>query len=169
MKIIDYILRLLINVPLLNRYSKIYYRKLGVILGKNSKISNNITIIGKYSNIYLKKNAEINTGCFLLAKENITIGENSTLAYQVTILTSSNPNSPYNKLSKIYKSIKEPVTIGNNTWIGAKATILPGVKIGDYCVVAAGAVVNKDVSDYSVVGGIPAKIIKKIDRKLITE
>ncbi|WP_285946812.1 CatB-related O-acetyltransferase, partial [Thomasclavelia cocleata] len=56
---------------------------------------------------------------------------------------------------------KAPVVIGDNVWIGANVTILPGVTIGDYVVVAAGSVVTKDVPAYCVVGGNPARVIKK--------
>lgn len=56
-----------------------------------------------------------------------------------------------------------PITIGNNVWIGSNAVILSGVTIGDWAVVAAGAVVSKDVEPYTVVGGIPARVIRKVD------
>ncbi|MDE7192107.1 MAG: sugar O-acetyltransferase, partial [Clostridia bacterium] len=56
-----------------------------------------------------------------------------------------------------------PVKIGNNVWIGAHATILSGVTIGDNAIIAAGAVVTKDVPQNTVVAGVPAKIIKKIE------
>lgn len=75
------------------------------------RISNPI-VIGSYKNIYLHNNVEINSNCFLLAKDCIEIGENSTLAYGVTILTSANPNGPENKLSKLYPKMTAPVIIG---------------------------------------------------------
>lgn len=56
-----------------------------------------------------------------------------------------------------------PIRIGNNVWIGAQATVLPGVTIGDGAIVGAGAVVTRDVPANVIVGGIPAKIIKKIE------
>ena len=56
----------------------------------------------------------------------------------------------------------KPIIIGDDVWIGANAVILPGVTIGKHCVVAAGAVVTKDVPDNTIVGGVPAKEIKKI-------
>ena len=57
----------------------------------------------------------------------------------------------------------EPIHIGKNVWIGANATILPGVSIGDGAIIAAGAVVSKDVPENSVVGGVPARKIKSIN------
>ena len=159
------VLRLFLIIPGLSRYKKLWYSRLGVIFAENARIYGDLKVIGEYSNITLKKNAEITNNCFLLAKDKITIGENSTLAYQTTILTSSNPNGPHNTLMKLYPKMNAPVTIGDNSWIGARALILPGVKIGNFCVVAAGSVVTKDVPDYSVVGGVPAKVIKMLDPK----
>lgn len=124
-------------------------------------VSNPI-VVGSYRNICLHANAEINKNCFLLAKDRIEIGENSTLAYGVTILTSANPHGPLNKLSELYPEMKAPVIIGADVWIGANATILPGVKIGDFSIVAAGAVVTKDVPSGVLVAGNPAVIKKKL-------
>lgn len=56
-----------------------------------------------------------------------------------------------------------PIHIGRNVWIGANATVLPGVTIGDHAVIAAGAVVTKDVPANTVVGGVPAKVIRMMD------
>ena len=92
----------------------------------------------------------------------IKIGKNSTLAYQTTILTSANPNAPYNKLSKIYKPMHAPVLIGDDVWIGARSVILPGITIGNNVVVAAGSVVTKDIPPYAVTVGSPAKVIKML-------
>jgi acetyltransferase-like isoleucine patch superfamily enzyme len=58
-----------------------------------------------------------------------------------------------------------PIKLGKNVWIGSNATILSGVTIGDWAVVAAGAVVTKDVPPYTIVGGVPAKIIKRVNEK----
>ncbi len=67
-------------------------------------------------------------------------------------------NHDLNELHKIYAYGK--VTIKKNAWIGMNVTICPGVTIGEYAVVGAGAVVTKDVPDYAVVAGVPAKVIK---------
>ena len=126
------------------------------------KISTHITFVGDYNLLELAENAEINTGCFLLVKDKIVIGENSTLAYGVTVLTSANPNGPKNKLASIYPKLKAPVIIGEDVWVGANATILPGVTIDDFSVVAAGSVVTKNVPSGVLVAGNPAVIKKKL-------
>lgn len=154
--------RTLLGAPIFKRYSNLWYSKLGV-KGRSYRISTNLNLIGSYELLELGNQTEINAGCFLLAKDRIIIGDNSTLAYQTTILTSANPNGPHNKLSRVYPKMTAPVTIGHDTWIGARATILPGVTIGNYCVVAAGSVVNKDVPDYTLVAGIPAKKVKALN------
>ena len=159
--------KILLVAPILKRHSNLWYSKLGV-KGINYRISTNINLVGNHELLELGNQTEINAGCFLLAKDRIVIGDNSTLAYQTTILTSANPNGPHNKLAKVYPKMTAPVTIGHDTWIGARTTILPGVTIGNYCVVAAGSVVNKDVPDYTVVAGVPAKKVKNLDLEVLT-
>lgn len=156
------LLKLLIDLPYFNKRKNKFYSMLGVN-GTNFRISNGVNFVGDFANVHLGEQAEVNSGCFLLVKDNVFIGKNSTLAYQVTILTSANPNGPHNKLARVYPKMKAEVNIGHDTWIGARATILPGVKIGNYCVVAAGSVVNKDVPDYTVVAGVPAKPVKQLN------
>lgn len=158
--------KILLVAPILKRCSSLWYSKLGV-KGKNYRISTDLNLVGNHELLELGNQTEINAGCFLLAKDRIMIGDNSTLAYQTTILTSANPNGPHNKLAKVYPKMTAPVTIGHDTWIGARTTILPGVTIGNYCVVAAGSVVIKDVPDYTVVAGVPAKKIKNLDPELL--
>ncbi len=154
--------RVLLKTPGLGNLRVSLYKKLGVTIEGKPKLSH-FTIYGKESYLHLHNNCEINYGCFILAKDKITIGENSTLAYNASILTSANPNGPHNLLSKIYPAKTAPVTIKDNVWVGANSVILPGVTIGNCCVIAAGAVVNRDVPDNTMVGGVPAKFIKKIE------
>ena len=92
----------------------------------------------------------------------VCIGNNVNLAQGITV-TALNHN-----FEDVTKRIDEqgistkPVIIGDDVWIGANAVILPGVTIGHHCVVAAGAVVTKDVPDNTLVGGVPAKVIKPL-------
>ena len=148
-------------MPFFSRYSVWIYRHLGMNIPKSVKLST-FTVYGDYTKITCGEYAEINWGCFLLAKDKIYIGKNSTLAYNVSLITSANPNYPHNSLSQKYPPRTAPIIIGDNVWIGANATILPGVTIGDESVVAAGALVNKDVQPHTLVGGVPAKVIKSL-------
>ena len=150
---------------LFNLYSWIlnrYFRLKGITMPSTAYISKRGLIrIGK-GRLILDEYAQINPHCFLLNVDTIKIGKNSTLAYQTTILTSANPNAPYNKLSKIYKPMHAPVLIGDDVWIGARSVILPGITIGNNVVVAAGSVVTKDIPDNSVVAGVPAIVKNKL-------
>ncbi len=112
--------------------------------------------IGKFTRI--GKNVYINHLCSLLDMGTITIGDNVLIGPKVNILSEEHPVDPAERKALMGR----PVVIKNGAWIGAGATILPGVTVGENSVVAAGAVVNKDVPDNSVVGGIPAKVLKKI-------
>ncbi len=113
--------------------------------------------IGKFTRI--GKNVYINHLCSMLDMGTITIEDNVLIGPKVNILSETHPVSPAERKSLMVK----PVVIKNGVWIGAGATILPGVTVGENSVVAAGAVVSKDVPANSIVGGVPAKIIKKID------
>jgi len=102
------------------------------------------------------KNVFINFDCVFLDLGGITIEDNVLIAPKVSLLSEGHPVSPQDRQSLVPGHIH----IKKNAWIGAGATILPGVIIGENSVVAAGAVVSKDVPANTVVGGIPAKIIK---------
>ena len=143
------------------------YRKRNVICDSTNLLSaHNVLIIStKYGRVILGKHAQITAGCKLIAKNKIYISENTALAYGVTILTTAEPNGPYNELIKLYPAISKPVTIGRNVWIGANSTILPGITIGEMSVVAAGAVVTKDVPPYTLVAGVPARVVKSLKKE----
>jgi len=146
-----------------SRYSRFLYKRLGVRGTKYYHLSSDITFIGDYKNLIMEKGSTIRNGSFIAANREIRIGVNTGVAYQVTLLTAANPNGPLNSLSKKYPKIRESIYIGDNSWIGARATILPGISIGNFCVVAAGSVVTKDVPDYTVVAGVPAKPVKQLN------
>lgn len=111
-------------------------------------------------NTIIGKKVFINFGCTFLDLGGITLEDNVMLAPGVKLLSESHPLSPGNRQSLITK----PIHIKKNAWIGANATVLHGVTIGENTVVAAGSVVSKDVPDNTIVGGTPAKIIKTIQR-----
>jgi acetyltransferase-like isoleucine patch superfamily enzyme len=109
-------------------------------------------------NTKIGKNVFINFDCVFLDLGGITIEDNVLIAPKVSLLSEGHPVSPEDRHSLVPGHIH----IRKNAWIGAGATILPGVTIGENAVVAAGAVVSKDVPANTVVGGIPAKHIKNI-------
>ncbi|AIM36325.1 acetyltransferase [Sphingobacterium sp. ML3W] len=100
----------------------------------------------------------INHACSFLDMGGITIEDGALIGPKVNLITENHPLNPADRSALVTK----PILIKRKAWIGAGATILPGVTVGENSVVAAGAVVSKDVPDNVVVGGIPAKFIKKI-------
>ena len=92
----------------------------------------------------------------------VEIGNHVNLAQGITVTALNHNFSDTNKRIDEQGVNTNPVTIEDDVWIGANAVILPGVTIGEHCVVAAGAVVTKDVPPHSLVAGIPAKVIKQI-------
>ena len=109
--------------------------------------------------IQIGKNVFINHACSFLDMGGITIEDDVFIGPKVNLITENHPIDPANRKALICK----PIVIKRNAWIGAAATILPGVTIGKNAVVAAGAVVSKDIAANTVVGGIPAKHIRNIE------
>ena len=105
------------------------------------------------------KNVFINHDCTFLDIGGITIEDDVLIGPKVSLITESHPLSPAERRALIVK----PIVIKCNVWIGAGATILPGVTVGENAVVAAGAVVNKDVPANTVVAGVPANVIKILE------
>ncbi|UOQ84706.1 sugar O-acetyltransferase [Gracilibacillus salinarum] len=110
-------------------------------------------------NIHVGKNVFINSGCRFQDQGGITIGDGALIGHNV-VLATLNHNPDPKKRSNLRPA---PIKIGENVWIGANATVLPGVTIGDGAIIAAGAVVTKDVPANVVAGGLPAKVIKNIE------
>lgn len=104
------------------------------------------------------ENVFINFDCVFLDFGGITFEDSVFIAPKVSLLTEGHPLSPENR----HSLTAGPIHLKRNEWIGANATIMQGVTVGENSVVAAGAVVTKDVPDNTVVGGIPAKIIKSL-------
>ena len=108
--------------------------------------------------IKIGKNVFVNFDCTFLDLGGITIEDNVLIAPKVSLLSEGHSVSPEHRQSLVPGHIH----IKKNAWIGANSTILPGVTVGENSIVAAGAVVSTDVPDNTIVGGIPAKIIKTI-------
>ena len=109
-------------------------------------------------NIHVGKDVFINSGCCFQDQGGITLGDGCLIGHQVVIATLNHDLDPARR-GGMYPA---PVRLGKNVWVGAHATILPGVTVGDGAVIAAGAVVTKDVPAGVVAGGVPARVLKTI-------
>lgn len=121
-------------------------------------------------NISVGENFYMNYDCILLDICPITIGDNCMIAPGVHIYSATHP-IPYRERNEqiinnvsVCLELGKPVTIGHNVWIGGRAVILPGVTIGNGAVIAAGAVITKNVPANTIYGGNPAQLIKNIDQ-----
>lgn len=132
---------------------RFFYRLAGVRIGKGSTIH-------MWANFFQPKNISIGEDtiigdhAFLDGRAKLTIGNHVDIASSVMIY-----NSEHDLSKEDFSAIEEPVEIGDYVFIGPRAIILPGVKIGKGAIVAAGAVVTSDVPEFTIVGGIPAKPI----------
>lgn len=112
-------------------------------------------------NIHIGKNVFINMGCKFQDQGGIFIDDGALIGHNVVLATLNHAMEPERRGDML----PAPIHIGKRVWIGANAAVLPGVTIGDGAVVAAGAVVTKDVPANTVVGGVPAKVIHSIIQK----
>lgn len=116
-------------------------------------------------NIYIGRNFTGNYNLTILDIREVRIGDNVMIGPNTLITTVGHPLSPMGRRKHL--GIAKPVHIGNDVWVGGNVTILPGVTIGNNVVVAAGAVVTKDVPDNCLVGGVPARLIKEIENDCV--
>ena len=115
------------------------------------------------SNIHFGRECYLNHNCIFLDVCKITIGSNTFFGPNSQVYTATHPLDP---IERRKGEFGKPVKIGNDCWIGGSAVIPPGVTIGDGVTVGAGSVVTKDVEDYTVVAGNPAKIIKRLTKPI---
>jgi acetyltransferase-like isoleucine patch superfamily enzyme len=109
-------------------------------------------------NINIGKNVFVNHACTFMDRGGITLEDNVLIGPKVNLITTNHPINPAERRA----TISLPIVIKKGAWIGVGATILAGVTIGENSIVAAGAIVTKDVPDNTIAGGIPAKILKTI-------
>jgi len=99
----------------------------------------------------------VNSGSIVFSACEVTVGDDVALANEVYVMDSDSHGVEGRAVKE------EPVRIGDGTWVGARAIILPGVTIGRRCLIAAGSVVSKDVPDDTLVAGNPARVIRKLE------
>lgn len=124
-------------------------------MGEGSRVSTPLTAVRPHM-VNIGKNVVVMPGCLMMSAGGITIDDGAMIAANVQLI--SNNHDLYERQVITCK----PVHIGKNAWIGAGATVLPGVTVGDNAVVGAASVVTKDVAADTIVAGNPAKFIKRI-------
>ena len=145
------------TMPNTEEYSNLLNELFGDNLGENSVVMAPVAGAA-FDRISIGNNVYINSNSLLMARGGITIEDDVMLAANVQLL--SNNHDEYDRQVLLCK----PIHIKKGAWIGAGASILPGVTIGRYAIVGAGAIVTKDVEDYEVAVGIPAKAVKTLDK-----
>ena len=146
----------------LNRY---LFEKLGYNIHPTARISSRARLLGNI-NLEIGKNTFVGHYTLLTGGDSsIIIGDNCDISSNVTIVSGTHKLDPEG-IRIAGEGIGEDIVIGNGVWIGASVTILPGVTIGDKSVIAAGSIVNKNVSPYTIVAGNPAKAVKTYDQVL---
>lgn len=135
------------------------YRRYFAALGDNVRIFDAVTI--KYpSAIRVGHNVTINQGCFLAGLGGLDIGSNVMLGAGTKIVTSTHIDE-HTDIPMVEQGLaSRPIRIGDDVWTGFNVVILPGLTIGHGSVLAAGTVVTEDVPEYSVVAGVPGRVIR---------
>lgn len=113
-------------------------------------------------NIKLGKYVFINANCYLMDGGGIEIGDHCFIGPYCGFYTAAHPLQYKYRNQGLEKAL--PIKVGDNCWFGANVSVMPGVTIGSGCVIAAGAVVTKDIPDNSVAAGVPAKVVRTIDQ-----
>lgn len=129
-------------------------------LGRRSVVESYCCINNAVGDVTIGDYTRIGIHCTLIGP--VCIGNHVNLAQGITVTALNHNFEDSSKRIDEQGVSTKPVVIGDDVWIGTNAVILPGVTIGSHCVVAAGAVVTKDIPDHTLVGGVPAKVIKNI-------
>ena len=136
-------------------------KSLGASIGDNVSIHDNVFFFN-IENMKFGNNVSIHPMCYFQASGGIEIGNDVSIAHGVTLMTQNHGYEDRSIPIKDQPVISEPIIIEDNVWIGAKATVLYGRRIGKNSVIAAGAVVTKDVPPNTVVAGVPARVIREL-------
>jgi carbonic anhydrase/acetyltransferase-like protein (isoleucine patch superfamily) len=136
-------------------------RLVGVPIGDDTVVCGRISISGAphaERSLHIGRDCLINEGCRFETGAPITVGDRVYIGHDVTVLTTTHEIGSHHQ--RCHGRLTAPVVIGDGVWIGTRAVVLPGVEIGDGAVVAAGAVVAESVAADTLVGGVPARVLR---------
>ena len=146
------------------RLKNAYYRHaLGIRVGRKTHLSMRLFFTGYHNrcDVSIGDNCVINREVYVDGRVGVHIGDNVNVSFQCCLLTvSHDPNLP------TFPAAGAPINVKDHAWLGLRAIILPGVTIGEGAVVAAGSVVTKSVPDYTIVAGVPARVIGQRNREI---
>ncbi|MCB2080631.1 MAG: acyltransferase [Novosphingobium sp.] len=133
-----------------------------LVLGNETQIDRQCCLIAKYGRLGIGRGGFVGQGSVIVARESITIGDDVLIGEYVTIRDQDHRfGGPEATARNGFETA--PIVIGNNVWIGAKATITKGVTIGDNSVIGANSVVTRDIPANVVAAGVPARIVKHME------
>ena len=135
-----------------------YYRLMGISAGIGTTIDRQVVIRGR--NIRFGNDCYVNRNCYFDLTADIWIGNNVVIGHGVTFITAIHQIGPASKRAGEVKG--GPITVEDGAWIGANATLLPGITVAKGSIVAAGAVVNRCVPANTLVAGVPAKFVRSL-------
>lgn len=146
-----------------NRWRATVFRLVGFDIGKGTLIGGMPVVTGSgalQKRLVIGEQNWINFGCVFDIEGQITIGDRVDMGQEVLILTTTHEIDTRHRRAGA-KNI-QPVIIESGVWLGARCVVLPGVTIGEGAIIASGAVVTKDVPPNTIVGGVPAKVIREL-------
>jgi maltose O-acetyltransferase len=147
-----------------NRLRAMLLRFAGVRVGRGTTVWGRIMLAGRGDpavNLTIGGHCQINGGCGFDLSAPIIIRDNASLGQQVLLITGSHDIGPAGRRAAALKIA--PILIGRGAWLCARVVVLPGVTVGDGAIVAAGAVVTRDVPPNTMAGGVPARHIRSLD------
>lgn len=150
------------KIGLLLRY--IFIKNIAKNVGDNVSIQPNVFLFN-LQNIEIGDNVSIHPMCYIDGAGGVTIGNDVSIAHATTLISANHTWDDINVPIKYNKETFAPIVIEDDVWIGCGVRVLAGVKISKRSIVAAGAVVNKSFEEKSLIGGVPAKLIKKINEQ----
>lgn len=148
----------------LGRLRRELLRLAGVRIGPRTVFVGSVWIAGgsrPARNVSFGADCMINDGCRFDTAAPIVVGDNVYLGHDVALITATHDVGTAHR--RAHSFVARPITIGDGSWIGARAVLMPGITVGRGAIVAAGAVVTKPVADGTVVGGVPARVIRELD------
>ncbi len=138
------------------KFRSFWANRIAAKVGENVNIERN-AVFGPL--LEIGNNSGVGIDCEIYGP--VSIGENVMMGPEVVIYTSGHKHDKTDvPMNEQGTSEFRPVSIGNDVWLGRRVMIMPGVKIGDGCIIGAGAVVTKNIPDYSIAAGVPAKVVK---------